>query len=205
MEIILENIGKAYKKQWLYRNLNAYFKEGTHAVLGENASGKSTLLRIIAGLEKANEGNLVWRAESVVEGKNIFKHLSLATPYQELFEQLSLEEQLKVQGKFKGFRDNLSVPECAELLELDHALSKPIKDFSSGMKQRLKLGLALLSNTEVVLLDEPTTNLDKKGWKWYQMLLKQHAQKRLILVFSNYQEHEYESCISQLELSKFKT
>jgi len=206
VEIALKNIGKSYRKQHLYENLNAKFEgPGTYAILGENASGKSTLLRIICGLEKPSEGSLEWNHEGeTIDSADYYKELSIASPYLDLFEELSLKEHIEAFKKFKALQGNPSPEEFADLIELKSSLNKPLKNFSSGMKQRLKVGLALYAEVALVLLDEPTTNLDKKGWLWYQSILASQAQKRLILVFSNYQEHEYQSCLGTIELNKFK-
>lgn len=206
MEIRLDHIGKAYKKRWLYRSVEASFKgPGVYAVLGENASGKSTLLRIIAGIESPNEGKVEWLIKGdQIKLSDYYKHFSLATPYQEIFEELSLREHIQTHFRFKDPVDNMGVDDFAKRIQLETELDKPIKDFSSGMRQRLKVGLALSSESDLILLDEPSTNLDKKGWVWYQELLKEQAQKRLILVFSNYQEHEYIGSLKQIELKEFK-
>ncbi len=206
MEIRLDHIGKAYKKRWLYRSVEATFKgPGVYAILGENASGKSTLLRIIAGIESPNEGNVQWLNNGhEMKLNEYYRHFSLATPYQEIFEELSLREHIQTHFRFKDPVHQMSAVDFAKRIQLEADLDKSIKDFSSGMRQRLKVGLALSSDSALVLLDEPSTNLDKKGWNWYQELLREQAQKRLILVFSNYQEHEYHGSLAQIELKEFK-
>lgn len=206
MEIELRNIGKAFKRQWLYKNISTTFRgPGVYAVLGENASGKSTLLRLLIGLEKASEGDLAWKKNGTeLAVSEYYKHFSLAAPYQELFDQLSLREHFNMQKGFKHFVEDFSEEEFATRIDLSHAIDKKVKDFSSGMRQRLRLGLALLSKSEVLFLDEPTSNLDKKGWNWYADLLERQSVKRLILVFSNYQEHEYSGHSAELELKNFK-
>ena len=81
--------------------------------------------------------------------------------------------------------------------------NKLIKYFSSGMKQRLKLALAFCSDTPMLMLDEPTSNLDSQGVDWYLNLVQQFAENRLTIVCSN-QEHEYSFCDEQLNISEYK-
>ena len=78
-----------------------------------------------------------------------------------------------------------------------------IKYFSSGMKQRLKLALAFCSDTPMLMLDEPTSNLDKQGVEWYLGLVQQFAAGRLTIICSN-QEHEYSFCTQHLDISDYK-
>jgi ABC-type multidrug transport system ATPase subunit len=81
---------------------------------------------------------------------------------------------------------------------------KPVKYFSSGMKQRLKLVMAIYANTPLLLLDEPCSNLDEQGIKWYRDLMKTQLGKRTILIASN-QGFEYDFCDAELSLLKYKS
>ena len=98
----------------------------------------------------------------------------------------------------------MNTSEVIKILELDKAKHKAIKYFSSGMKQRLKLGLAILANTQLLLLDEPCSNLDKAGITWYKQIVKQNEANRIIIVCSNHQENEYEFCKRELDLLQYK-
>jgi len=81
--------------------------------------------------------------------------------------------------------------------------NKLIKYFSSGMKQRLKLALAFCADTPILMLDEPTSNLDKQGVEWYLSLVEQFAKNRLTIICSN-QEHEYAFCTHRLDIVDYK-
>jgi ABC-type multidrug transport system ATPase subunit len=89
------------------------------------------------------------------------------------------------------------------LLNLDNARNKLIKYFSSGMKQRLKLALAFCSDTPMLMLDEPTSNLDSQGVEWYLSLVQRYAANRLTIICSN-QEHEHSFCKHQLNITDYK-
>ena len=72
------------------------------------------------------------------------------------------------------------------------------------MKQRVRLVLAILSNTPLLLLDEPTSNLDKKGIEWYKQLMSEYCSERIVMVCSNHQQHEYEFCKNEIVIEKYK-
>lgn len=204
MQINLTGLGKRYNYEWIFRNLTYTFESGTsYAVLGHNGSGKSTLLTIVAGHNLASEGELTY----TLGGKTLapdeaYRHLSLTAPYLELIEEFTLLEMLDFHTRFKPLRQGLSNLELVDRMGLQKSRHKFVKDFSSGMKQRLKLALAIYSDSKLLLLDEPTTNLDQEGVAWYQEHVAQNRQNRLIIVGSNIQ-HEYGFCDKQLRISDF--
>jgi ABC-type multidrug transport system ATPase subunit len=91
-----------------------------------------------------------------------------------------------------------------EITQLEKAKNKQLKYFSSGMKQRVRLALAVLCDSPLLLLDEPTSNLDKKAIDWYQQLVTDHSKNRLIIVASNQQEYEYPFCNKTLMVEDYK-
>jgi ABC-type multidrug transport system ATPase subunit len=195
MQIQVENLGRKFNRDWIFRNFSATFQSNQPvAITGANGSGKSTLLQIIAGILPATEGKVkyTFRQKSIDEDK-IFRYLSLAAPYQELIEEFTLEESVTFHLQFKTFRNGLTAAHFIKKINLEKARNKPVKNFSSGMKQRLKLGLAFFSDTPILLLDEPTSNLDKNGVDWYQQHLSENISNRLVLICSN-QPYEYEIC-----------
>ncbi len=201
MNISLKGIGKRYNRDWIFRNLSYELSAGNgYAILGANGSGKSTLLQVIAGSAMASEGNVEYSQEP----ETIYKHLSIAAPYLELFEEYTLRESIDLQAKFKPYRDQLSTDAIIATLEMENAANKEVKYFSSGMKQRLKLGLAILSDVPLLLLDEPCSNLDHASVQWYQALLQKHSANRLIIVCSNRQKDEYSFCKQELLVENYK-
>jgi len=127
----------------------------------------------------------------------------LAAPYLELIEEFTLTEVIDFHFKFKRYKPGIDKNEVISLLGMENNKNKLIRYFSSGMKQRLKLALAFCSDTPMLMLDEPTSNLDTQGVDWYLNLVEQFAQNRLTIVCSN-QEHEYGFCKEQLNISDFK-
>lgn len=206
MSIHLENIGKRFNREWIFRGVNHTFEFGkTYAILGSNGSGKSTLLQVAAGYARPSEGKVNLRANGIeISVETLFKSVSLATPYLGLYEELFLEELLAFHFKLKGIRNSIALNDIPAILKLDHALNRPVKQFSSGMKQRVRLGLAMLSNTPYLFLDEPTSNLDANGKQWYKTMIEAYGKNRMIVVCSNHQEEEIFFCETRLEVGDYK-
>lgn len=195
MEVVAENIGKKYTKEWIFRDLSLVLKDNQSlAITGPNGSGKSTLLQIMAGATPPTEGKINYlKGKLFLTPENFYHHISIAAPYLELIEEMTIRELTDFHKKFKPFSGNISTTEFIKKIFLDDAADKEIRFLSSGMKQRVKLGLALFSDTPILLLDEPTTNLDSKGIDWYLSEINQQLGKRIVVVSSNLR-HEYEFC-----------
>lgn len=206
MQITLNTIGKRYNYEWIFRNVNYDFTDNnSYVILGSNGSGKSTLLQVILGSLIPSEGEISYNhADVTIPAENIFKSVSFASPYMEVYEEFTLLELLEFHSKFKPFIKNIDFQQIIAISDLEKAKNKPIKQFSSGMKQRVKLTLAILSDTPLLLLDEPTSNLDKKAIDWYQQLISNYTQNRLVIVCSNQIEHEYFFCKKQLSIEDYK-
>jgi|SRR5919202_7107055 ABC-type multidrug transport system ATPase subunit len=205
MEIVAEQLGKKYRKEWIFRRVNLTLNGGTsYTFVGPNGSGKSTLLQLLAGSLPATEGSLVYRSNGrSMEPDDWFRQISMATPYLELVEELTLDELLTFHQTFKPFKLGLTAEIVADRLLLSHARHKEIKYFSSGMKQRVKLGLAFFSDVPIVILDEPTSNLDRQGAAWYHEQVRQLAPNQLLLIGSNVPE-EYDFCSNVIDVTQWK-
>lgn len=205
MKISLDKIGRRFNREWIFRNISCEFESNcSYAILGANGTGKSTLLQIISGSLSSSEGAIKYfHSDKEIHQENIFTYLSLAAPYLELIEEFTLSELIDFHFKFKNYRKGLDKQGLIEFLGLKSSEFKAIKNFSSGMKQRVKLALAFGSDTEIILLDEPTSNLDKQGFDWYLDLVSEFSSDRLLIVCSN-QEHEYHFCTSRLIVTDFK-
>jgi ABC-type multidrug transport system ATPase subunit len=206
MQIQLTDLAKRYNYEWIFRNLTYTFSDNNnYVILGANGSGKSTLLQIIAGYATTSEGSIIYtHNNNTIESENIYSHVSIAAPYLEHYEEYTLKETIDFHQKFKPLLNNMPTEDVIEITQLGKATNKQLKYFSSGMKQRVRLALAILSNTPLLLLDEPTANLDKQAIEWYQQLIKNYGNNRLIIVCSNQQEQEYEFCNQQLNIEDYK-
>jgi len=200
-QISLIGAGKRFNKDWVFQSLNVDFEQGQHyALIGNNGSGKSTLLQVIAGFTNLSKGTIEWNG---ADSQSIYEQISIAAPYLELVEELTTLEHFEFHAKFKSLTENLSIQEMIQLIGLEKSTHKQIRYFSSGMKQRLKLALAIFSTTPILLLDEPCSNLDKEGYALYKQLIQQYAMQKLIIVGSNDPE-EYAFCTQQINLMDYK-
>jgi ABC-type multidrug transport system ATPase subunit len=205
MTITLENIGRRFNRDWIFRGVNYTFTSGnSYAVLGPNGSGKSTLLQVLNSSLTPSEGKIFFTDNGKdIEPEAVYNKLSLAAPYLELIEEFSLSEVIDFHFQFKAFLPGMDRKSVIELLNMHASRNKLVKYFSSGMKQRLKLALAFCSDTEMLMLDEPTSNLDTQGVDWYLSLIEQFAANRLTIICSN-QEHEYSFCKEKLSITDYK-
>lgn len=201
-QIQLENCGKRFNRNWIFRDFNHTFSDGNaYAILGANGSGKSTLLQCIAGYMSLSKGKIAFTHNSKpVDEERKYLHLSLASPFLELIEEFTLRETIDFHFKMKQLAFLNDKAQISDVTGLGHSLDKQLKFFSSGMKQRVKIALAVFSNTPVLMLDEPCTNFDAQGIAWYRDLMEQYTKNRLVLVASN-QAHEYDFCQEIIEVA----
>jgi ABC-type multidrug transport system ATPase subunit len=225
MQITLTNTGKRYNREWIFRHVDYDFYMGrSYAITGPNGSGKSTLLQVIAGAVQHSEGAINYidttsRVQDTTKSKqensrgtvpgitypvpeiDAYKYFTIATPYLELIEEMTATELLSFHSTFKQL--SKPIPEMLAELSLQNAANKQIRYFSSGMKQRLKLAQAFFSNSKILLLDEPTTNLDADGIELYHQLIHKYAKEKLLIISSN-DKQEYSFCEEVIAINKYK-
>jgi len=201
VQISLQKAGKRFNKDWILKDLDYRFEMGQHyALIGNNGSGKSTLLQTISGYATLSKGKIEWGDYNT---ETIFQQISVAAPYLELIEEFTTIEQFEFHNRFKPFRKDLTTAQMIEMIGLKAATDKQIRYFSSGMKQRLKLALAIFSETPILLLDEPCSNLDKEGYALYHDLIRNYAMHKLIIIGSN-DTQEYDYCTKHINLLDYK-
>jgi len=204
--IVLENIAKKYVREWIFRGVNYEFKSNqAYVILGSNGSGKSTLLQVISSFLTPTKGSVKYYSDNQeIAIEQMYKNYSIATPYLELPEEFSLSEVISFHRKLKPFYGDLSSEEVIHIMGLTKAKDKILSNYSSGMKQRVKLGLAILSKTDLLLIDEPSSNLDAAAIKWFQNLIQEYRKDRIIVVCSNHIKAEYEFCEHEIVMEDFK-
>ena len=205
MLITATGLGKRFQRDWIFRGLTRQFRPGSAtAVLGPNGAGKSTLLNTISGQLLPTEGELTYSlAGRPVAVEDLPRHLAYAAPYLELLEELTLLELLQFHTRFKPLRPGVSLDKLIGLMYLEKSRQQLVREFSSGMKQRLKLALALYADAPLLLLDEPTTNLDATGVAWYQEHVQATRAGRTVLLSSNVAA-EYAFCDEVLLVTDFQ-
>ncbi|MBS1577943.1 MAG: ATP-binding cassette domain-containing protein [Bacteroidetes bacterium] len=206
MTILLSDTGKRFNRDWIFRHLTYTFEAGnSYAITGPNGSGKSTLLQAISGSLQVSEGNILYStANNQISIEDVYRQVSICAPYLELVEEMTLAEFLSFHQNFKDFIPGITTEKIISILTLENAAHKQIRYYSSGMKQRVKLAQCIFSNTAIVLLDEPCTNLDRTGIDLYHQLIEEYCSKRTVVVSSN-DKVEYDFCKNVISILDYKS
>lgn len=202
--IELSDVGKRFNRDWIFRHWSGEFTpHSSYVITGGNGSGKSTALRVMLGYAPTSEGKVEYRHNGrLIPQADVYRHFSFCSPYLELYEELTLDEMARFHFSLKPALPGIDLKHFADHIQLGKARQKAVKFFSSGMKQRLRLGLALYSDTAGVFLDEPVSNLDRAGIDWYKATVGELKRDRLIVVASNMQQEEYFFCEEQIEVGR---
>ena len=205
MKIDLQHVGKRFNREWIFRQVTLELSSASsYAITGPNGSGKSTLLQTLGGMLQPSEGKVIFQLNNdLIAPENAFTQLSFCAPYLDVIEEMTLVEFLDFHQKFKPFLAGITTRNIIETLGLQASAHKQIRYYSSGMKQRVKLAQAIFSDTAILLLDEPCSNLDAKGIELYQSLIEQYCPNRLVVVCSN-DPVEYSFCKEEISMNSFK-
>jgi ABC-2 type transport system ATP-binding protein len=197
LSITCINIAKRFNKEVLFKDFNFTFQgHKKYAILGPNSSGKSTLLKIIGGVLAPTKGNIEYSPEGTSD--SLF---SFCSPEMHLLDDFTVRELFELHFKFKASR--ISIEKQWEEAELQRFLHKKFGTLSSGLKNKIKLALALFTDTPVLLLDEPCTNFDDKNSNWYLKMIDKYWTDAMVIVASN-QEIEYQFCEERVTLNSYK-
>lgn len=205
ISITIQNLSKRFNSEWIFKGITFNFASGnTYAITGPNGSGKSTLLQVLWGQMPPSGGSLSYQRNGVtVPTEEVFQYTAIATPYMDLIEEFTLWELLKFHFSLTKSRQGLKLDEIMARMNLDHAKNKTIANFSSGMKQRLKLGLSFFTEADMIFLDEPGTNLDKQAFDWYVKHLNDLPADCLVFIASN-QPDEYPLHAHKIDILTYK-
>ncbi|MGE0566929.1 MAG: ATP-binding cassette domain-containing protein [Bacteroidia bacterium] len=205
--ISLINISKRFNREWIFKDINAVIEPGSKWMIGGgNGSGKSTLLQVIAGFISSEKGDISYSINNVQINKDNFtKYFTLASPYLQLIEEYTLSELINHLIHSGSFKSEFHLEKIIEKIGLTNIKNKPLNQYSSGMKQRVKLALAFFNEKPIILLDEPVSNLDESGIKWYRNLVEEFAVNKTIIVCSNNIQEEFYFCNNKLIISDFKS
>ena len=190
-------ISKHFNRDILFREFTFNFKNNNkYAILGENSSGKSTLLKIIGGVLSPTKGEINY-SENIVESNQI----SFTSPEMDLLHDYSVQELFDFHFQFK--KHKITINEQLTASKLSEFKDKKYYTLSSGLMNKVKLSLAIFSDSPVLLLDEPCTNFDHENIKWYAKMIKEYCDNQLIIVASN-NANEYNFCNEHINIQNFK-
>ncbi len=206
MIINLTKISKRFNYHWIFKNLTYSFISGKkYAITGPNGSGKSTLLMAVSNHLTLTDGSITYTLdEKNISPDRFYKYFAWSGPWLDLPEDFTVREVLENHFTFKKIRTGITIDLILDRCNMQSAGDKTLKICSSGMKQRIKLAQALFSDVSLILLDEPTSNLDKSGIDWYLSEINDLPENIIVIIGSN-QHHEYSFCDEIIDITVFKS
>lgn len=201
-----QNLSKSFGRRLIFNDINFNWSEnGILGISGPNGSGKSTLVKIIAGLIAPSSGKIIHKnsAGEIIPEK-LHNHIGFVSPYLVLYEEFSAWENLSIFSKIRSvpFNEEKVIQYLSQFL-LENRKDDLVKTYSSGMKQRLKFVFALMHSPEVLIFDEPTSNLDEGGKNVVYSIVREEGKNRIVIIASN-EVKDLELCNEVLYLEKFK-
>ena len=201
-----QNLSKLFGRRLIFKEISFNWSEkGIFGISGPNGSGKSTLVKIVAGLIASSSGKIVHKnSEEEIIPEKLHNHIGFVSPYLVLYEEFSAWENLKIFSKIRGVPfDEERILFYLKKFLLDTRKDDLVKTYSSGMKQRLKFIFALMHSPEVLIFDEPTSNLDEEGKKAVYEIVREEGKSKIVIIASN-EAKDLELCSEVLLLEKFK-
>lgn len=198
-----DNLEKRFGQKSVFSNLSIDTKTPVLGIAGVNGSGKSTLLKCLAGLLKPTSGSVQW----TVNGKKIKRtdvknRLGFAAPYVQLYEELTIRENLEFIRNVRSLSQLISISNLLEPLGASQLLELHFGELSTGQQQRIKLAASIIHDPEILLLDEPGSNLDEAGKEMIASLVEQYKTSNRMVVIASNQQDELALCNEIIELSK---
>lgn len=171
--IILEDVTKSYKGTEVVKNVSMRVKQGEiYGFLGPNGAGKTTIMKMILNLAKPDTGNIRVCGEVILKDSyEYLRNIGSIIEYPVFYEKLTAWKNLKLHCNYMGFYDKKRIREVLDMVDLKGIDNKPVGEFSLGMKQRLGIARAMITNPKLLILDEPINGLDPIGIKQIRQLL----------------------------------
>ena len=203
MTLSLSGVTKEFNRRSIFRDVSFSLGSGDSlAITGRNGSGKSTLVKIVCGLLSPTRGTIEYVNDGKsIEGEDVRNHIGLVSPYLQLYDEFSGMENLELLSAIRSDRnlENGRIEEALNDVGLWERRNDFLRTYSSGMKQRLKYAFAVVHRPDILILDEPTSNLDKDG---IEMVIRRvsEQQKSGILIVATNDAEEATWCAKKVEL-----
>jgi heme exporter protein A len=202
-----QNLSKLFGRRLIFKDINfSWAEKGIFGISGPNGSGKSTLVKIVAGLIAPSAGKIIHKnSDGEIIPEKLHNHIGFVSPYLVLYEEFSAWENLKIFAKIRGvdFNEKKVTFYLSQFL-LESRKDDLVKTYSSGMKQRLKFIFSLMHSPEILIFDEPTSNLDEEGKKVVYNVIEDESKNSIIIIASN-EERDLSFCQEKIFLENFKT
>jgi heme exporter protein A len=205
-QVKVEKLTKIYGRRLIFKDITFCFDQnGMWGISGHNGSGKSTLVKILAGIIGASKGSVTHLlGEKKITPDKLHEHIGFVAPYLVLYDEFSAQENLMHVSKIREVPFNKEKIDYLlnEFLLYDRR-NDEVKGYSSGMKQRLKYVFALMHSPKVLILDEPTSNLDSSGKETVYKIIQSEAASTIVIIASN-EESDLALCRDVIQLEKYK-
>jgi heme exporter protein A len=204
--VLGNKVDKFFGRRLIFRNLEFDFtKPGVYGIAGANGSGKSTLVKMIAGITSPSAGSIIHRSNGKdIIPEKLHDYIGFVSPYLVLYDEFSAAENLHHTARIRGIKaDEKKIDTLLGLFLLSGRKNDLVKTYSSGMKQRLKFIFALIHSPKLIILDEPTSNLDSEGKEKVYTLIKQEGESNIVIIASN-EETDLALCSRIISIEKYK-
>lgn len=203
LKLQAEHLSKKFNQKTVFRDLSFELNNGILGISGSNGSGKSTLMKCLAGLLKPSGGQITWsQHDEVLDTQEVKPYLGYAAPYINLYSELNIEENLRFLlevNRIPVFESNLK--QLLESVQIASIRKQKFGSLSTGQKQRVKLAAALVRDPQVLMLDEPGSNLDAKGHKLVEHLVGEALSKKKLVIIASNDPAEIELCDQVIHLT----
>jgi ABC-type multidrug transport system ATPase subunit len=191
----LKELKKSFGSKTVFENLDLEHTQGTLGISGPNGSGKSTLLQCLGGLLSPTKGSITWKEQSqMVSSKEIQERLGYAAPYINLYDELSCRENLSFLSRVRPKKYEDNIEKWLQKTALSAVADQPFGKLSTGQRQRLRLASALFHQPDILLLDEPGSNLDSAGETLITEIAQHFDQSGKLLVIASNSNRELALC-----------
>lgn len=197
-----KQLSKNFNRRPIFKDISFELNSGDSvAITGRNGSGKSTLVKIIANVLQPTSGICeIYKGDAVVKKDDYYKYVGFVSPYLNLYDEFSGLENLEITSRIKlAYGGNHSG--VLERVGLKDRCNDLLRIYSSGMKQRLKLAFAVLHDPQILILDEPTSNLDKEGIRIVSDIAEDQKKNRILLIATN-DDYEKSLCSTEININK---
>lgn len=203
IQLTADNLEKKFGRKTVFSGLSINTETTILGIAGMNGSGKSTLLKCLAGLIKPTSGSVNWKMKGKdLERTDLKNHLGYAAPYVQLYEELTVRENLDFIVKVRSLENTHSLSDVLQPLGADNLTEFHYGDLSTGQQQRIKLAAAIIHDPEILLLDEPGSNLDEAGKGVVRDLVEEFSSRNRIVLIASNQKEELALCNEIIELKK---
>ncbi|MHB8579675.1 MAG: ABC transporter ATP-binding protein [Ignavibacteriaceae bacterium] len=202
----VKNVSKFFGRRLIFKDMTFEINNnGILGISGDNGSGKSTLVKIIAGISSPSSGKIVHQDQGKeIIPEKLHNYIGFVSPYLVLYEEFSAYENLSFFSNIRGIKFNAERADfLLEKLLLFKRKDDLVKTYSSGMKQRLKFIFALIHSPSLIILDEPTSNLDSNGKDTVYQLVDTESKTNIIIIASN-EQSDLNICHREIKLQDFK-